>query len=394
MKTILYVYHTSTIGGGSYCLLNILKSIDKSYMRPVVLLKENGPLVSEIIKLDIPVYFLSTLSTVPYNVSILTLKKLINTYKLITSLSRYKKLLREINPDIVYINTMMLYPYLRRAKEFGISTIIHIREHWSEGEHKWQRNMALNYIDKYADHIVAINSYSASMFNFSSKSKTIVYDWIDLSCRYKEMPLSKIFNEDLTEKKVYLYMGGMQPIKGAYEIVSTFSQSILDPNARLLVMGFSGPQGYSKRWRDRLKKILSCIGWVAYSEKVMQVIKADSRILCIPSEYMINHIIQQAYCILSYFTIPHANLSLAESIILGTPSIAADTEESQEYSLNGQLACLFRINDIEDFKKKIQQFDVIRPFLLKKIAAHSCEISEKFNPVINSKKLNSIYKSL
>ena len=29
MKTILYIYHTSVIGGGSYCLLNILKTADK-----------------------------------------------------------------------------------------------------------------------------------------------------------------------------------------------------------------------------------------------------------------------------------------------------------------------------------------------------------------------------
>ena len=48
MKRILFVHHVSSIGGGSYCLLNLLKEVDQEKFQPVVLLQENGPLVSEI----------------------------------------------------------------------------------------------------------------------------------------------------------------------------------------------------------------------------------------------------------------------------------------------------------------------------------------------------------
>lgn len=393
MTTILYVYHTSSIGGGSYCLLNILKNADRSLVTPIVLLKENGPLVTEIRALNIPVYFLPTLSTVPYNVSTLTFNKIKNAIRLICSLTKYKSLLKKINPDVVYVNTMMLYPYLKQAKESGIKTIIHIREHWPDGEHRWQRNMALQHIDRYADHIVAINTYSASMLDFSKKPKTIVYDWIDLSCRFREIPLSSIFNEDMSNKKVYLYMGGMQPIKGAFEILSSFSKVVTDPNARMLALGFS-EQGYRKGWKGKIKKFLSRIGFVPYTEKVLNIVKSDSRIRCIPGEYMINHIVKQAYCILSYFTIPHANLALAESIILGTPTIAADTDESREYSLQGRLASLFRINDLYDFQEKIKQFDEFRPSLIKEIEVHSAEIAKMFNTESNVKRLNNVYKQI
>ena len=255
------------------------------------------------------------------------------------------------------------------------------------------RNIALKHIDKFADHIVAINSYSASMFNFSSKPKTIVYDWIDLSCRYKEIPLSTIFNEDMTDKKVYLYMGGMQAIKGAYEVLFSFSEIVKDPNARLLAMGFS-MQGYNIGWKGKVKKLLTRFGKPPYTEKVMKIVNTDSRIKCIPGEYMINHIVQQAYCILSYFTIPHANLALAESIILGTPTIAADTEESREYSLQGKLTSLFKINDMQDFQEKIKEFDNLRPHLIDEIKAHSEEILKMFNPKNNADKLNIIYEKI
>ncbi len=63
-------------------------------------------------------------------------------------------------------------------------------------------------------------------------------------------------------------------------------------------------------------------------EQLKKLIESDSRIKCIPSVYEIADIMQQAYCSLSYFAIPHANLALAEGIIMGLPCIAAETSES------------------------------------------------------------------
>lgn len=390
MKTILYIYHTSTIGGGSYCLLNILKAIDRTKYCPSVLLKEEGPLVDEISKLGIKVFLLSKIRTVPYNVSTITPKNIWNAFNIIASISSYEKLLQEIRPDIVYVNTMMLYPYLRSAKKYGARTIIHIREHWPEGEHVWQRKIALQHIDKYADHIVGINSYSISMFDFSQKPKTVVYDWIDMKNRYEERPLSAIFGENMDNKKVFLYMGGMQPIKGGKQIITTFSAKIDDPNARLLVMGINTTV-FRNGWKANLKRILTHFGYESYTETVLDAIKNDKRIKCIPSTYMINHIVQQAYCVLSYFTIPHANLALAESIILGTPSIAVDTPESREYSSNGKMALLFPINDINGFENAIAEFKYRRENILNNIQRNSHLIKDMFSPESNIKKLHELF---
>lgn len=393
MKTILYIYHTSNIGGGSFCLLNILKTVDRRLFKPVVLLKNDGLLVEEIKALDIDIYFLSKLHTVPYNVSTLTPRKLWNAYSIITGFTGYKQILREVKPDIVYINTMMLYPYLRLAKKMGIKTIIHIREHWPEKEHIWQRKIALQYIDKYADHIIAINSYSASMLDFSLKPKTIVYDWIDMSKRYEERPMSEIFREPMDGKKVYLYMGGMQPIKGAKEVITSFTKVVKSPNARLLVMGISS-NSYSRGWKGKVKNVLSKLGYTAYTEAVLNAISKDKRIICIPGTYKIKHILQQTYCILSYFTIPHANLALAESIILGTPTIAAATSESREYSLEGSMASLFAINNINEFECAIRNFENERLQILANIQKNSDKIKYMFDSEKNSRKLDEIYKAL
>ncbi len=393
MKSILYLYHTSSIGGGSFCLLNILKAIDRSLYNPMVLLKDAGPLVDEITNLGIPVFFLKRMSTVPYNVSAFTPKKIRNSINLIFSLKDYQKILKSLKPDIVYINTMMLYPYLRPAKELGVKTVVHIREHWPRCQHRIQRKIALKHIDKYSDHIVAINKYSISMMDFSNKPKSIVYDWIDMTGRYEYFPLSKVFNENMNGKKVYLFMGGMQAIKGSLQVIRAFSECVVDNDARLLVMGIS-LNPCNAGIRGKVKSFLFKMGFPTYSDKVLSAINADSRIKCMPSRYKINHIIQQTYCVLSYFTIPHANLALAESIIMGTPSIAAETSESLEYSDNGLMASLFKINDYNDFKMHIMQFAENRPDIMNNIAEHSSDILKMFNLESNSDKLNNIYKTI
>lgn len=226
IKTILYIYHVSDIGGGSFCLLNILKELNRQLYKPIVLLKRDGPLVDEIRKLNIDIFFLPTLSTVPYNQTTLSISAIWNALKIFFSFKKFKRLLDVISPDLVYINTMMLYPYLQIAKEKGMKTLTHVREHWPLNEHKWQRNMAIKYISSYSDQIIAINSFSASMFDGKKQNIVVVYDWIDFNDRDDNLSMSVLLGEDATNLKVYLFTGGLQKVKGTYEIIKGFSKYI------------------------------------------------------------------------------------------------------------------------------------------------------------------------
>lgn len=377
MKTILYVYHASNIGGGSYAMLNVIKALDRSAYRPVVLLKKNGPLVDELKSIGVEVHFLPTINTVPYNRSIFTLhnvKRIINIYR---SFNNFTKLLKKINPDIVYLNTMMLHPYLKVIKQCGIKSIIHIREHWPEGEHIIQRGYAIRNIRKYADQIVAINSYSASMVADETHRPTIVYDWIDMRSRFKETPYSAIFNEDCSDKKVYLCTSGFDANKGTLEIIRAFTEVIDDKDARLLVLGTKPKQKAT-----------------TYSEQIVKAIEQDNRIKLFPSTYFVTHLYQQAYCVLSYFTIPHANLALAENIILQTPVIAACNEESIEYSGDGELALLFEANNFNEFKEKLYIIDKEIEPLKKRLSTMAIEIETLFSPERNINVLSEVYNRL
>ncbi|MBQ8422416.1 MAG: glycosyltransferase [Bacteroidales bacterium] len=356
MKKILFVFHVSTIGGGSYCLLNILKSLDRTTVKPYVLLCENGPLVDEIKKLGIEVFFLKDMRMVPYNWSLLTKSALMNTYHINRSFKDFRKIVLDLGVDIVYINTMMLYPYLKQAKTLKKKTVIHIREHWPEGEHKWQRERAIKHIKKYADHIVAINTYSASMLEERANDVVVVYDWVDFSERYEPISLNKIFLEDVSKKKIYLFTGGMARIKGGYQVLKCFTEKIKGEDKRLLFLGYDmdRPTG---GFNGFLKRFLFKLGYEINEMKIRQIVANDKRIKCIPATYKLVDIINQSYCMLSYFTKPHANLAMVECLILGTPVVAAWTEEADEYSQGASHVCFFEMNNMDSFAEAVLRMD-------------------------------------
>lgn len=352
-RKVLFMHQASTIGGGSYCLLNIIKAIDKGRFEPVVALLSEGPLADELRKLDVDVVIFSQMAAIPYNRGLLKRGSLKAYWKIKKSIPALKELLKDKHIDVLYLNNMMLCRYLQPAKECGCKTVVHVREHWPLDEHKQQLEWARQCVYQYADKMIAINHYSASMF--PEKKATIVYDWIDIEGRYKPMPMSEIFGEDMKGKKVFLYMGGMQRIKGAYEVVKAFSETVKEPNCRLLVMGFTKELS-GKGMVGKIKMLMYRLGIPTYEYKVKMLIRKDNRIACMNGVYEIKDIVEQAYGMLSYFTIPHANLAMAESIILGTPVIAAKTEEAEEYSLGGNLASLYEMNNMKVFEQAIRDF--------------------------------------
>ena len=351
-----------------------------------------GPLCDKLEQIGVKVYVENTITTVPYNKSIFDISSLKRVYFLIKSLTKLKRLLIQLNPDIVYLNTMMMYPYLKVAKKLNFKTIIHIREHWPKGEHVIQYNLAKKYIERYADRIVAINNTSASMVNAPEKT-TVVYDWIDFSDREENFSFESIFGENYKSLKIFTFTGGVESIKGTIEVVKTFSSKVTDLNARLLILGADTKFDYTG-FRGTIAKYFSLFKYDTYSNRVKKSILNDHRIVCIPSTFKIKQIIEKSYCILSFFTIPHANLMLAESICLGQIVIAASTPEAIEYSKNGESAILFKMNDMDDFARKIDNLFYNYNYYMEK-AKNGAEYNKiLFDPVRNSLLLNGVYNNL
>lgn len=391
MKDILYVHQVSSAGGASFCLLNIIKSLDRQKYKPSVLLKGDGPLAEEIRKLDIEVYFLSSLCAIPYNKSLADWRTWLGYWHVQKACKQFATFLKKHHFDLVYLNNMMLYPYLKEIKDSP--SIVHVREHWPLNEHKIQLTKAQRYVRKYATRVVAINHYSASIFADCSDKTDIVYDWIDMSCRHKQISFNEIFAEDVTNKKVYLFTGGSNWTKGPKTVIETFINRMKGDDKRLLVLGVK-PLPKNSIIKQVIKKGLQLLGRSDTNKELHRLLESDKRIKCIPALYEIADVMTNAYCNLSFFAIPHANLAMAESIIMGTPCVAAETSETLEYSKDGSLAVLFELGNKEAFVEAINKMENQYAELKNRLKNEAKDIAEMFSASRNIEILNNVYSSI
>lgn len=392
-KKILFVHQVSEIGGASYCMLNLLKGIDRKQFCPIVVLPHSGPLSKEITKLKIPVEFCKSLCSYPYNRSLFSyggMKELINVY---SSRNAFEHILNKIKPDVVYLNNMFLFPYLDITKRLNIKSVIHVREHWPQNQRQTQFLYLKHKILNNADKIVAINETSAAMIGDENHIPTVIYDWIDMESRREDSDLIKIIGDSPDKLKLYIFTGGLQRIKGTYEVLKAFSENVKDPNSRLLALGIpakielNGIKGV-------IRKLLNVCGIPQFIFKVKDILEHDERIIPVDPIYNITNILEHCYCSLSYFKIPHANLGMAECITLEVPVLAAYTDEALEYSYNGTLANLFPMNNYSAFVERLCNIENWRSSLCNELSHNSHKIKEQFDRSSNIQKFNNMLGQL
>ena len=103
MTNILYIFHISEIGGGSFCLLNIIKSLDRKKFNPIVLLSNPGPLSFELNKISVKVFFDKDVRAMPYNQSFFKLGSVSQLFSILRFQFKIGYWLRKSKADIVHL---------------------------------------------------------------------------------------------------------------------------------------------------------------------------------------------------------------------------------------------------------------------------------------------------
>lgn len=395
MKKVLFVYHTSLIGGGSNCLLNIIKHLDKDSFSPFVLLREEGPLSIELRKLDIPVYFSKYIFQVPYNQSLLSIKTFITYIKIFIGIIPLLLKIRILNPEIVYINTFMLY-YVAIVKLFGLKNIVHVREHWPKNEHAIQFGFARWVVKTFANYIISINQTSDELIDLRHKS-VVIYDWVEFENITDNEVIELRDRLNLKNNdKIFLFLGGLQAIKGVIEVIRAFKHNVTDINAKLLIVGGSEKHiNYSGSVLKILKAFYHKITKLTPVDKaIIRMIKDDDRIILTPYSRNIRAYYELATCVISFPTVPHASLPVAEAIILRKPVIAAATPETLEYSSDGELATIVPIKDEQNLGNALRLYSENNKINLLDNESAVLKVEEMFKPEPNIYKLNQILNKI
>jgi len=386
MKKILFVNHTSVIGGASWCLFDILRHLDRDRFEPVVLLNEHGPLLNRIKSLNIPVIVDPQTPEFP----VYAKKNLRGLKQFLTSilnLLRFKKNFfnhcKTIAPDVVYLNTSAQLFLPPIAKKAGIKKVIyHNREHWNKGSIFNLKIQMRNWIThRFVDHIFSITECGAKTIGFPEKT-TVVRDWPTFDDE-TEIDLRKKLNIP-ADQFILLLTGGFYPMKGTKDLLQAVK--LMKNQSKVTIIVLACSEWETAQWKQIIKKIL---GISSYAHEVKQEASTLDRIFLLPPTLQIKTYLQQCNVLVAPFIMPHAAKAAIEAQQLKKPVVIYDNEEAQEYVQHEKTGLIVpkenipalaqALDDLVQNPKKAQQMGLL---------GHSF-VTDQFGVEMNMKKIEN-----
>lgn len=178
MKNILFIHSSSELYGSDRSLLNICKNIDKSKYNIFVILPCDGPLVTELKKVDginLNIFEVAVLRR--KNLSLKGGLQYLKEYK--ASLKYLKKFIIQNNIDIVDTNTAVVFPGAIAAKRCKKKSVWHIREIIKSN----LENKVISFMMKrYSDLIVANSKATGKSLKVPQNKVRVIYNAVEEKC--------------------------------------------------------------------------------------------------------------------------------------------------------------------------------------------------------------------
>jgi len=333
MIRILFFQHVSSIGGASWCLLELIRELDRSSYEPIVVLRQPGPLENELTRIGVQCIHLSRFGQIsqtyqkcfPFYRSLF----LIELIRFIPAYLAAKRIIRKISPDLVYLNTSVFLPIAVAARHAcNARVIMHIREHWDCGLFSMRRILKNHIARSCVDQFFAITQTNADCFGFPERTR-IVHDWPDLDSRGESADVQKELGLD-NSARIFLVPGGNLSIKGTHIAIKAFSMVERDDTALVILgMNYDGLTG----WKQTLYNLLRPFGVREQGEELRRqaLLNRDGKIKYCSPVKDIKSYLEASVAVLSPFVVPHAAKAALEAGSLRRVAIVSDNGEGREY---------------------------------------------------------------
>jgi len=257
---VLFIHQGGGVSGSGTSLYDLVVALSRWGFRCRVLLGQRGALEELLARAGIPV-MVRPLACFIYGPHVplhwgMILRFLLS---LPGNLWLLPRLLRQISPDVVYLNTSVLLGPALTARIAGFPIVWHARE--SCGYPSRLCSLLRLVMVRLSRLVIANSHYIAQEFGGQQTSVHTVYNAVDLA-RYNpdgvtrgrvrgELGLS-------TEQPVVGIMSVIARPKGHFVLLEAASKVVAQfPEVRFLVVGGSTlPAGYHNTWRGRLRRLL------------------------------------------------------------------------------------------------------------------------------------------
>lgn len=395
-KKILFLHHSSTIGGAGLSGLNVLRAIPKELYEVTVYCNSEETGMAEIYQdagFDVIYAGKSPIGFSHYSggeTFALSPHVFVNLFRIYRDKKKISSLIEKTQPDIVIVNSMTLFWIGKIAKTYNTETICFFRETYAK-DLLGLRNRIIKYgLEKYFDKISFISQYDLNKSKNMNCIKTTIYNMIP------DEEYSRI-NKSLAKKNLglsdddfnVLYVGGMSPLKGASIAVKAISKT-RNKNIKLVFIGY--------KYKRKRKEIKDCKGLknkikylfkLDYEAKVIDYIIAnglESRILFFDNQRNTIPFFVSCDALISPSTKPHQARPIFEAGFAKIPVIASDFPNIREV-INSESGFLFKNKDADELASLLDSISTSPDQVKNKVEKNytntfSRHTSDVFNPAI------------
>lgn len=358
MKKIVVFHHFGGIGGAGLSLMDILASIDRNLYEVTVVCPNNPLGMVELMKGEgikvvetdhTPINFAHYNGGIKY---IFSPRTVTNLLRLLRDIPSVKRLINDLEPEMVIVNSMTLFWIGKVAQRRKCKTVCFHRETYVSGCLGLRTALIKHYLSKYFNKVVFISNYDLKESESVRTQKEIIYDKVH---RYKYENLDRhTCREQLNlsnDTRYILYLGGFSRLKGAQTIIEAM-QYVKTPNTKLIFVGKIPSDSNSPA-----NKIRRRIGYDTYHE-VMTIIKAHNlsdRIVFYPETSRPELFYGAADVIVFPSTQGHQARPIYEAGFARIPIVISDFPQTREFSEHRFNTLTFTPKDAMDLSRKIDE---------------------------------------
>lgn len=364
MKKMLLIHHYGGISGASISLLHIVHSLNKNKYKIIVMCpRDSGEIIEALKKekCEIIITEKSPQIFAHYNGGIeraLSLKTIKNLFSILKDKIIVEKYIKDINPDIVAVNSMTLFWIGKISKSLNKETICFHRETYQKGLFGIRSMIIKKGLDKWFDKTIFISQNDYNDTPNTNMRKEIVYDKVDLTLfnNYNKKNSREKLGLDKNTKYI-LYLGGMSSLKGS-DVIMKAMKYVKDKNIRLIFI--ENTDLINRKSLLNNKSISEFIKFILKKGIVNKTLKIyynnnlDQKVIF--KNKTLNPELYYKACDLIVFpsTKPHQARPIYEAGISKIPIVITDFHETEEFAKDRITAITFKNKDSKDLANKIE----------------------------------------
>ena len=342
LKTkIMFLHSGAELYGADQILLTVVSNIDKSKFEPIVVLPNEGPLVSKLIENGIRV------EIIPYPI---IRRKYFNIKGILNYFFEYSKSIKVLYQfvkteqiDIIYSNTIAVLEGVKLSKKTKLPLVVHIHEMLDKP--RIVAKILYKIFTKKAHIVIAVSNavkmHIESIINKKSEKITVIHNGIDISKFETDiLKLDVRKKYDIPSDAIVLGMiGRINEIKGQTDFIE-MAKRIVSKNKNVYAI-IVGDAFQGQEWRvDELKKQIkdeTHIFYLGFQEEIPSI-HSNIDIFVLPS--------------VKYDSFPTVVL---EAMASSTPVVAYKSGGVEEMIVDGYNGYLVEQGDIDNLVSKVEK---------------------------------------